>query len=430
MESQPGSDPSNPSYPGAGNVPGQQAAKPVTLLDTADLSFRYGRDQDAMNCLYVHALISDTEAAKEVLDKMGWIAPLKRPALAVRWGIAVEYVAPRNYNGNIFPIGTTQNVPVKGAAGGQAGGGQPPGGMGDSGMGQGGMGQGGMGQGGMGAGQANPQLQQLTGELGQKVVAQLQERMGRGDFGQVMASQGKPAAAGAGEGMSGYMPAGGGSEMSGGGMAPDPGAGGFGASGQPQGVRPTAAVPLAPGIVMLGVVSAKDLREKGQKAGVDAVCVFDVVVTVNPRAQLIKNETTIHLHDLTQAKELYESKTLNNIQIQLERADPKTDQDPVDKELESLFKVVDANWHLGPLPAGLQAEHVLNRLRILLAESHENPLPVLAEARMYQTRGLLQDSHYLATCQKLLGEADGTKLATASKEEKLTTVGKWLPKPP
>ena len=72
----------------------------------------------------------------------------------------------------------------------------------------------------------------------------------------------------------------------------------------------------------------------------------------------------------------------------------KSDQDPVDKELEALFKFVDANWHLGPLPAGLQAEHVLNRLRTLLAESHENPLPVLAEARMYQTRGLLQDSHY------------------------------------
>ena len=54
-----------------------------------------------------------------------------------------------------------------------------------------------MGQGGMGAGQGNPQLQQLTGELGQKVVGQLQERMGRGDFGQVMASLGKPAAAGA-----------------------------------------------------------------------------------------------------------------------------------------------------------------------------------------------------------------------------------------
>ena len=123
---QPGGDPSNPGYPGSGNMPGQQPAKPVTLLDIADLSFRYGRDQDAINCLYGHAVISDAEAAKEVLDKMGWITPLKRPAMTVRWGIAVEYVAPRGYNGSVYPIGTTQNLPVKGAPGGPAGGGPPP----------------------------------------------------------------------------------------------------------------------------------------------------------------------------------------------------------------------------------------------------------------------------------------------------------------
>ena len=61
---------------------------------------------------------------------------------------------------------------------------------------------------------------------------------------------------------------------------------------------------------------------------------------------------------------------------------------------------------------------------------HPRAVPVLAEARMYQTRGLLQDSHYLAACQKLLGEADGTKLATGSREEKLVIIGKWLPQPP
>lgn len=433
MGGQPGGDPNNPNgntgYPGAGNVPGQQPAKPLTLADKAELAFRQGRDQDAIQYLYAHGVTADADAAKEVLGKMGWITPLKRPAMAVRWGIAVEYTAPRGYNGNIYPIGTTQNVPIKGAPGGQAPGGQPPGGMGD----------GGMGQGGMGAGQGSPQLQQLTGELGQKVVGQLQERIARGDFGQVMASLGKASAAGAGGavpggGMPGYMAPGGGSDMSGAGMAsgfPGSAPGGFGgAPGQPQAGRPTDAVSLAPGIVLLGLVSAKDLREKGQKAGVDAVCVFDVVVTVNPRTQLIKNETTIHLHDLMQAKELYESKTLNNIQVQIERVEKKSDQDPVDKELESLFKFVDSNWRLGQLPAGLQADHVLNRLRILLGESHENPLPVLAEARMYQTRGLLQDNHFLTACQKLLGDPDGTQLVNGSEEEKLQLVAKWLPKEP
>ena len=404
-----------------GTAQGQQPPKPLTFADKADLAFRQGREKDGFQYLYAHALTGDDATAKEVLDKMGWVAPLKRPAMGIRWGIAIEYVPQRGYNGSIYPIGTSQNLPQKGAAGGGAPGGQPQ------------FGGPGMEGGGMGAsGQSNPLLQQLTGELGQKVVQQLQERIGRGDFGQVLASVGKAAAPGAAGGMPGAGMPGGSGEMNYGASMPGAAPGGYqgaGMPGQAQGGRPTDVTALSPGIVMLGVVSSKDLREKAQAAGVDAVCAFDIVATPNPKTQLVKNETTIHLHDLLQAKELWDSKTLNNIQIQIERADPKGGQDPVDKEIEALFKVVDTNWHLGPLPAGLKAEHVLNRLRGLIEESHENPLPVLAEIRMYQTRGLLQEEHLLKAYQKVLGgEAEGTQLAKGSEEEKKKALEKWLPR--
>jgi hypothetical protein len=441
-EGQAGGDSGTAGYPGAGSAPGQQPAKPVTLIDIAQLSFRYGRDQDALLSLYGHGVTTDVDEAKEVLDKMGWVPHLKHPALAVRWGIAIEYVAPRGYSGSVYPIGTTQNLQVKGAAGGNAGGGAPA--MG--------MGEGGLGQPGAGGATGNAQLQQLTGELGQKVVAQLQERVARGDFGQVMAAAGQTAAAG-GMGAAGAMGAGGGmsgpgmsaiggemsdgptmpGRMGGPGMGAGYGSGGAGMSGmggQPPAAQQAEATSLGTGIVMLGIVNAKDLRDKARKAGVDAVCVFNVLVTVNPRLGTIKNETTIRVHDLAQTRELYESKALNNIAVQIERVEKKEDQDPVDKAVESLFKYVDENWKLGPLPAALQADNVLNRLRAVLAESHENPLAALAEARMYQTRGLLQDNHYLAACQKLVGEAEGTKLASGSREEKLAVIGKWLPQPP
>gem|GEM_PF-2040106 len=428
------------STPGTGMAPGQQPVKPVTLVDIAQLSFRYGHDQDALLSLYGHGVITDVEEAKEVLDKMGWVPDLKHPALTVRWGIAIEYVAPRGYTGSVYPVGTTQNLQVKSAAGGGGGGGGAP---------AMGMGEGGMGQPGAGGAQGSAQLQQLTGELGQKVVAQLQERVARGDFGQVLAAAGQAPAAGAGGmgaggGMSGYGMPQGGSEMSGAPAGPGqlggPGMGagyggaagsGMGAGGPaPGGPAAGGAVSLSPGIVMLGIVNAKDLREKARKAGVDAVCVFNVLVTVNPRLGTIKNETTIRVHDLEQTRELYESKALNNIAIQIERVEKKEDQDPVDKAMEALFKYVDENWKMGPLPAALQADNVLNRLRTLLAQTHENPLPVLAEARMYQTRGLLQDNHYLTACQKLVGEAEGTTLATGSRVAKLVVIGKWLPQPP
>jgi len=421
--SSPSGDPANPDgsgSPDSGNMAGQQAAKPLTLADKAVLAFRQGRDQDAIAYLYAHGVTAEAGEAKTVLDQMGWVAPLKRPAMALRWGIAMEYVPLRNYDGNIFPIGTTQNLPTRGAAG-QVGGGQPAGGIADMSGGQ---------PGAAGGAQIPPLMQKLTGELGPRVVALLQERIARGDFGQVMAALGKadvPAAGGAAPGMGGY------SETGGSGMSPDMSGGmggvpgGFGGPAQPQDAQPAQAIPLAPGIVFLGIVTPKDLRQKAQKAGVDVICVFDIVLTPIPKQQLLKNETTIHVHDLAQTRQLFESKTLNNIQVQIERVEKKSDQDPVERELESLFKFVDANWRVGPLPAGMQAEHVLNRLRILLAESHENPLPVLAEARMYQLRGLLQDAHFLTACQKLLGESDGTQLANGSAEEKLELVAKWLP---
>lgn len=403
--------------PGSAVMPGQQAAKPLTLADKAVQAFRQGKDQDAIAYLCAHGITAETGEAKEVLDKMGWSAALKRPAMAVRWGIALRYAPLRGYTGSIFPIGTTQNVQVRRPAG-QMAGGQPNAGMGEMASGQPGMG---------GGGKSHPMLQQLTGELGARVLAQLQERVQRGDFGQALAMLGKatvPAAGGAG--MSGY------GEPGSSGMSGEMGygetpPGGVGGPGQAPGAPPVEAVPLGPGIVFLGLVTPKDMRQKAEAAGVDVICLFDIVLTPIPKQQLLKNETTIQVYDLTQTRELFETKKLNNIQVQVERTEGKSDEDPVDRELESLFAFVDSTWTLGDLPASLQAEHVLNRLKALLAEPPENPLSVLAEARMYHTRGLLQDAHYLSACRKLLGDSEGAQLVGGSAEEKQAIVAKWLP---
>jgi hypothetical protein len=75
------------------------------------------------------------------------------------------------------------------------------------------------------------------------------------------------------------------------------------------------------------------------------------------------------------------------------------------------------------------SEGVLNRLRALIGVTHENPLPALAEARMYHTRGLLQDNHLTIAYQKILAvDQLGTQLATGSEEEKKKIIEKWLPR--
>ena len=51
--------PKQPRLSGAGNMPGQQPAKPVTLLDIAEFAFRYGRDQDAISACTFTRVTSD-----------------------------------------------------------------------------------------------------------------------------------------------------------------------------------------------------------------------------------------------------------------------------------------------------------------------------------------------------------------------------------
>jgi hypothetical protein len=209
-----------------------------------------------------------------------------------------------------------------------------------------------------------------------------------------------------------------------------PGAAGAAPGAAPGFSKPGGAVAMSTGIVFLGLGTSKDLRKKAEGAQVDVLCVFKVVVTANVKANLIKNENTIFLYSPAQTKELYDSAPLNNIQVQIARAEQKGDTDLVDAVVTKLFETIDSKYKLGDLPPAKQTpEAVLDRLRTLIGATHENPLPVLAEARMYHTRGLLQDSHLTIAYQKILAvDQLGTQLATGSEEEKKKVIEKWLPK--
>ena len=125
---------------------------------------------------------------------------------------------------------------------------------------------------------------------------------------------------------------------------------------------------------------------------------------------------------------VFKSKDLNNIQVQNARANVKGFVDNVDDELTKLFAFIDGNWKLGPVPAGLQSEHVLARIGQILNESHENPLPAACEVRMYHTGGLLQDQHLEMAYQRLFADPQlGTLMATGTEEERTQAITRWLP---
>ena len=407
-----------------------QGSQPKTFPEMAQQAFGQGRDNDAFQYLFAHAVTADDASARGLLAKMGWIGPLKRPGLAVRWGIGIEFNS-QGYRGDkLYPIGSTQKVQARQRGGfgrdrGDTGGGMEDGGGFGGDDAGGGMRSGG-GQGG------NAQLEKYTGELGQEAVDGLGERIARGDFGMVLKEAGSAGMRRQGGGGMGYGQPddmGGGQESFEGDMG-DPLGGGRARGSRGAGARGAMgpAQQLVPGVVLVGLAPAKDLVKTAERAGVDVLCVFNVTVKPIARTGQVSNNVKIQLYNVAEGKKTFESDVVNNLAVQNARANENSrGGDPVEKELEKLFREIDTNWRLGAIPTSLQPEHALGRVGELLKETHQNPLPVLAEIRMYQTRGLLENSHLLLAYQRMTNDHSGTALATGTEEERKQVIEPWLP---
>lgn len=407
-----------PNGPGGGAV---EEKVPEGLDGKAQLAFRRGKEKDAMQFLYAHALTTDA-GAQSLLPTIRWVGALREPKLAVRWGAGFVVTAPRNFNGDPKPVGSQQKIPTRGANRGDGAGGND--GFDSGGGGEYGPGD---GSGGGGGGGNDSLLKKGAGELGEKLAAAYTERCMRGDFGNVL-KQAMEASSGGNRGN-----AGGGASEYGGEMYGADGAGagtGYGAKAGPEGGGAAAAAltkvtQIMPGLSMLGIGTQKELFERARADGIDVVVIIDVKLRVNTSVGLVTNDSTLSLRD-TKSSEIYHTtKKFNNIAIQKLRADGK--EDGVDKELAALFEIIDAKFKMADLPAVVNAKVAANRVANLAKEGHDNPLPVLAEARMYHQKGLLEESELFAAYEEILGVDSGRLLATGTEEDKEKVLSRWLP---
>lgn len=411
------------AYPG-GEFPGGPGGAveekiPDGFDGKAQWSFRRGREKDAMQYLYAHALTTDA-GAESLLPTIRWVGGLKQPMLAVRWGVGFVVTAPRNFDGDPKPVGSTQKIPTRGE--GNRGGGGNEGYVGGGGEGEYGAGDGGGG----GGGGKNSLLSKKAGELGEKLTAAYTERLLRGDFGEVLkiameaGSTGtRPSAGGAGAYGYGGEGEGDGADYSSGPQGP----GGLGGPAA-EAAAATEVTQIMTGLSMLGIGTQKELIDRAREDGIDAVVIIDMKLRVNP-AGLVTNESTIALLDAKTQKKLHTTKKFNNITIQKARAESK--EDGVDKEFAALFEAIDANFKMTALPAGLTADIAARRVADLTAKKHDNPLPILVEARMYHSKGLLGESQLFAAYEQLLGVDFGRLLATGEEEDKKKVLSQWLP---
>lgn len=445
----PGGNPAGGGY-GDGNgdtgqagygAAGQSAepARPRSWEELAAERFRRAENREAFRYLYAH-LVGTDAGRKELAGHFGWVPGLKRPALAIRWGLAVQYRA-GSYEGNPHPIGAGEQQ-LGGAAGGRSqDGGYGQGGYGDGGYGDGGYRQGGAGQPGSDANwdpgeNGRSRLFAYTGELGDKIVDRLEARLQRGYFGEllkarVMESAGSGSQDGfGGDGFGGpYGDGGYGYGAQGTGYDSGYGAadGGWGALEEGTGSDPDEPRGVLPGIVMLGVGSRDQLLQHAKAEGLDVLVLFDVAPRYNVRGNIVQTDTSIQLLDVQKAQQLHKSRSLNNTKIQFQRQRSPNAPDPVDVELDLLFAVVDEQLKVEEFPEQLTPVIARRRVDYLGEQETENPLAVIGEMLMYRQRKLVSDPELHKGLSQLVGAGASRTLIQGKEAQRKEVLQQWLP---
>jgi hypothetical protein len=308
------------------------------------------------------------EDQENLKDSLRWAPALKRPTLAIRWGIGIQYTSPRNFTGGPTPIGRVANSSPPSSNPGNGQGGDPnapqPG--------------------------AAPLvvLDYYTAELGTKLVDGLRTRIDIGQFGEVQktyaATTTDPAMAQ---------------------QASDPN----NPAAKAMAGKPKA---IVPGVVFLGVerggaAGTKDLIAKAKKEELDALVVFDI--NVSPTRTVIANNTKMMLLDLTKGESIHATKLLKNTAVEVARKEARG-EDPVDEVIERLFAIVDSTYKLEEFPEALNEANVTTRVQKLTETPPANKLQTLLEIAFWQQRGLISPDTAKIAYEKILGP-DGAKLA-------------------
>ncbi|MAQ90473.1 MAG: hypothetical protein CMM03_11520 [Rhodopirellula sp.] len=420
---------------------GSQGPAPKTLAELANVSYKQGKDKQAIDLIYAAAIADETP--DNILARYRWIPGAKRPGLAVRFGLAVNVkTTPRDYKGDAKPIGTEQNLtPGRGNNNGNQGFGDGgfgagpggPGGMGDmSGMGDM-AGMGGMGMGSQGGG-VPEELKKYTGDLGEEIAKALKKRVTEGHFGTVLqvaasksSSGGGGAMGGMGAGMGG-MGAGMGPGMGDPGMG-DPGMGDPGMGGGMGMGGGGGSGNVAPGIIMLGEGTVDQILETAVEEDLDAVIYFDVSVAFIPKNGLVRNTTYVSVYDVSSGRQLKKSVPLVNTILQTERKRAKDQKkpDPLSEKVNDFMKTVDMNYKMAKMPQNLTAAVVQQHRLIPLVNSKTiSPLKALAEIAFYYRYDLCPEEHRKIAYDSIIGPQMSSQLLAGNFEQRLSAVDVFL----
>jgi hypothetical protein len=329
------------------------------------------------------------QSSADVLGKVRWVPALKRPALAIRWGISL-------HEGN-------KPNPVR-AAGGRSE--RKP------------------------ASQPAPAAVSAESSNWQTLVIQplvqrLEGQVADGDYGDWSGLTGGA--------KDGSLPAGAAAPAAV--AAPGP------AAGLPApGAAGGSIAAVGPAISMLGSADAEKALQLAAKEGLDVVVLG--LTTIKPAVARAPEQSsiTLRLLDVATHKMLWDSRPLSDTKVHSAKqqasgakaagkkaAKSKDPGDPAGDLLDELLHYAQTNLKLIEMPA-ITAEVANKRAGWLADQEYSNPLPALLELRYYQWKQLLTAEETAGVYAKILGDQDGPKLAKGSDRERLTVVGRLLSK--
>ncbi len=419
-----------------------------TFYQRANQAFATGNETEAFQYLYAHIITEDNALAEHPVS---WYTGINEPRVGLRWGVAVDY-RPRKFDGDP-PVFGDAVADSDSQAGGGGGGNFNPG-RGASGGNRGNRG-GNRPPAANAAPQAedpNEQLAYYTGEFGEKFLQRIETRRAHSQhfWGASLHDIDATKVFEISDGTDGNRGNRGSRGNRGGG---DSGGGRFSTDGDQAPAQPSSSAPrdrrnrnnndddepklpgfvpefeadptsLVPGAIMLGVGRQADMLQKAKAHGIDLLAVFDVQVTVSSR-DVPKNSTMLTVYNVKTGEKVAYTRRLNHMAYAKSLDDGRDDQ--IETELDGVFQeATDINFKATALPE-IPADKAGQRVDFMLKQDISNPLPVLAEFKVFLEEDLISEDDFVAAAAELIGPGNAAQLVAADIEQREEALREWLP---
>jgi hypothetical protein len=186
------------------------------------------------------------------------------------------------------------------------------------------------------------------------------------------------------------------------------------------------------GINMLGEGEPQKIQEEALKSGCDLLLFVEARYRESGKPAGAADEKeqsqtmTIKVIQVVSGEELWASKPITSGHIARIKKNPDAGPDPLTELLKEFAVFLDEKLPLANLPE-LSAEQVQRRVVSLISVKDPNPLNVLTEIKLYESLKLLTSEELSKVYQRYLGESEGAQLATGTPEQRMRAVRPFLP---